>query len=210
MRSFLVLSLALSFGLSTAAAQATPQAQLRPRFGIAVGKSLVGGGDSRVLVDAGGFDVTGAGQAGFHIRGMAEWPLNSTAFAFRADFFHNRLHSRPNTCAVVGRTCATSALTDRTSGLTGSFVASLSPHARVSPYFLLGAGVFRSSLGTNPDPQSSDVVISRGGMGLGLQVGAGMRLRVLRQDFLLEWRYGQALNNTRGVAFMPLTAGIMF
>lgn len=181
-----------------------------PRFGIAVGQSLVGGGDSRVLVDAGGFDVTGAGQAGLHIRAMAEWPLHSTAFAFRAELFHNRLHSNPNTCAVVGRSCASSALTDRTTGLAGNFIASLNPNAGVSPYFLLGAGVFASSLGTNPDPQSRDVVIWRRGMGLGLQMGVGMRVRIQQRDFLVEWRYGQALNNTRGSAFMPLTVGIVF
>lgn len=181
-----------------------------PRFGIAVGQGFVGGGDSRVLVDAGGFNITGSGQAGVHVRGFAEWPLNSTAFAFRAELFHNRLHSNPNTCAVVGRSCATSALTDRTTGLTGNFVASLNSSAGVSPYFLFGAGVFASSLGTNPDPQSGDVVISRRGMGLGLQMGVGMRLRIQRRDFLVEWRYGQALNNTRGSAFMPLTVGIMF
>ena len=46
----------------------------RPRFGIAAGKSFVGGGDSRTLVDAGGFNVTGADQAGFHIRGVVEVP----------------------------------------------------------------------------------------------------------------------------------------
>lgn len=181
-----------------------------PRFGIAVGRSFVGGGDSRVLVDAGGFNVTGSGQAGVHLRGFAEWPLNSTAFTFRAEVFHNRLYSNPNTCAVVGRTCATSALTDRTTGLTGNFIASLNQNAGVSPSFLLGAGVFRSILGTNSDPQSRDVVITRGGMGLGLQMGLGMRVRIQRRDFLVEWRYGQALNNTRGSAFMPLTVGIVF
>jgi hypothetical protein len=185
------------------------QAQ-RPRFGIAAGKSFVGGNDSRILVDAGDFNVTGAGQAGFHIRGMAEWPLNSTAFAFRAEFFYNRLHSNPNSYAVVGSSTATTALSDRTGGVTGNFVASLRPHARVSPFFLFGAGVFGSSLGTNSDPRSRDVVISRGGMGLGLQMGVGMRVRIQQRDFLVEWRYGQALNNTRGVAFMPLTVGIMF
>lgn len=94
--------------------------------------------------------------------------------------------------------------------MTGNFVASLSPQARVSPYFLFGAGVFRSTLGTNSDPQSRDVVISRRGMGLGLQFGVGMRVRIQQRDFLLEWRYGQAVNNTRGSAFMPLTVGILF
>jgi hypothetical protein len=181
-----------------------------PRFGIAAGKSFVGGGDSRTLVDAGGFNVTGADQAGFHIRGMAEVPLNSAAFAFRAEVFYNALHSRPNTVAIVGSGSGAAALYDRTFGLAGSFVASLSSQARVSPYFLLGAGAFLSRLGTNPDPQSGQAVLTRSGMGLGLQTGVGLRVRAGRRSVLLEWRYGQALNNTRGVGFMALTVGVMF
>src|SRR5437899_1268521 len=99
-----------------------------PRFGIAIGKGLVAG-DSRVVVDAGNFNVTGAGQSGLHIRGTAEWPLSAPAFTFRAELFYNRLYSNPNTYAFVGDSIATAALTDRTAGLTGSFVAWLSPQA---------------------------------------------------------------------------------
>src|SRR5438034_6567767 len=152
------------------------QAQ-RVRFGLAAGTSLVGGGDSRTLVDAGGFNVTGADQAGFHIRGMAEVPLNSAAFAFRAEVFYNALHSRPNSVGIVGSGSGAAALYDRTLGLAGNFVASLNPPARVSPYFLLGAGAFLSWLGTNPDPWSNQAVLTRGGMGLGLQTGVGLSIR---------------------------------
>jgi hypothetical protein len=60
------------------------------------------------------------------------------------------------------------------------------------------------------DPQRGDVAISRNGMGLGLQTGVGVRFRIGQQSLLVDWRYGQALNNTRGVGFMPLTIGIMF
>ena len=182
----------------------------RPRFGIAAGKSFVGGGDSRTLVDADGFNVTGADQAGFHIRGMAEVPLNSAGFVFRAEVFYNTLHSRPNSVAIVGSGSGAAALYDRTFGLVGSFVASLNSPARVSPYFQLGAGAFTSRLGTNPDPQSTQPVLTRGGMGLGLQTGVGLRVRAGKRSVLLEWRYSQALNNTRGVGFMPLTLGVMF
>ncbi|MGE5802005.1 MAG: outer membrane beta-barrel protein [Gemmatimonadota bacterium] len=180
-----------------------------PRFGIAIGKGLPAG-DSRVVVDAGDHIVTGSGQAGMHIRGMLEWPLNSTAFAFRTEFFYNRLHSSSNTAAIVGDTVAKAALTDRTVGIMNSFVASLGPNAGVAPYFVVGAGVVKSSLGTNSDPQSNDVVTSRGGFGLGLQTGLGLRFRIKRTDLLVEWRYAQVLNNTRGAAYWPLTVGIRF
>lgn len=194
------------------AAVSTPfslQAQ-RARFGVAVGKSFVGGGDSRTLVDANGFNVTGADQAGFHIRAFAEVPISSPGFAFRGELFYNRLYSRPNSVAIVGSGTGAAALFDRTISVTGSFIGSLHPNAGVSPYFLLGAGAFLSTLGTNPDPQSSQVVMTRNGMGLGLQTGLGVRVRLGQQSLLLEWRYSQALNNTRGAGFMPLTVGIVF
>lgn len=151
------------------------QAQ-RARFGFAVGKSFVGGGDSRTLVNAGDFNVTGADQTGFHIRAFAEVPLNSPAFVFRGELFYNRLHSRPNSVAIVGS----------------------------------GTGAAASTLGTNPDPQSSQVVMTRSGMGPGLQTSIGMHVRLGQQSLLVEWRYSQALNNTRGAGFMPLTVGIVF
>jgi hypothetical protein len=185
------------------------QAQ-RTRFGFAVGKSFVGGGDSRTLVDVGDFNVTGADQTGFHIRAFAEVPVSSPGFVFRGELFYNRLHSRPNSWAIVGSGTGAAALFDRTIGLTGSFIGSLRPSARVSPYFVLGAGAFLSSLGTNPDPQSSQVILTRSGMGLGLQTGFGLRVRMGQRDFLVEWRYSQAMNNTRGAGFMPLTVGIVF
>ena len=53
-------------------------------------------------------------------------------------------------------------------------------------------------------------MLTRGGMGLGLQTGVGLSIRAGKRSVLLEWRYGQALNNTRGVGFMPLTLGVMF
>src|SRR5437773_6916636 len=140
------------------------QAQ-RARFGLAAGTSLVGGGDSRALVDAGGFNVTGADHAGFHVRGMAEVPLGSAAFAFRAELFYNSLHSRPNSVASVGSGSGAAALSDRTFRLTGNSAGSLIPHAGVSPYFHLGAGAFGSPLATNPDPRSRAAVAPRERMG---------------------------------------------
>jgi hypothetical protein len=182
----------------------------RVRFGVAAGTSWIGGADSRVLVDAGGFNVTGASQAGHHLRGFAEWPLNSGGLAFRAELFYNSLHSRPNTVAIVGSGSGSAALTDRTIGLTGNLIATVSPRARVSPYFAFGAGILASRLGTNSDPQSDQVAVTRGGMGLGLQTGLGLRFKVGGKNLLLDWRYVQALNNTRGAAFMPFTIGFQF
>jgi hypothetical protein len=47
-------------------------------------------------------------------------------------------------------------------------------------------------------------------MGLGLTAGAGIRVRVGRPELLLDWRYYQALYNTRGSSFMPLSIGLSF
>src|SRR5688500_4389081 len=176
----------------------TPLHAQRARYGIAVGKSFIGGGDSRTLIDINGDTATGAGRDGLHLRAFAEIPLSSPSFAFRGELFYNRLTSGSNTWAIVNGDIGKEALVDRTIGLTGSFIGALKPHASVSPYFLLGAGIFASHLGHNPDPQSNKVVSTRGGMGLGVQTGAGLRFRMGQRNLLLEWRYNQALNNMRG------------
>jgi hypothetical protein len=101
-------------------------------------------------------------------------------------------------------------LVDRTIGLTGSFVATTSPTARLAPYFALGAGLFTTGLGSNPDALATRPTRRDHGMGLGLVAGGGLRWRVGRPVLLLDWRYYQALHDTRGSSFMPLSVGIAF
>jgi hypothetical protein len=176
-----------------------------PHVGALIGRSLVGGGDSRTLVGSG---VTGADQAGLHLRAFADLPLERSPFSFRAELFYNRLTSGSNTfdAGVNGK----AALVDRTMGITGSFVATTSRSAGVAPYFSLGAGLFTTSLGHNPDELSSLVTETYNGMGLGLAAGAGVRVRLGGPHLLLDWRYYQALYNTRGSSFMPFSIGLAF
>ncbi len=128
-------------------AYAGPLAGQSPHVGLLLGRSLVGGSDSRTLV---GSSVTGADQDGVHVRGFAEFPLEGSPLSLQADLFYNRLTSGPNTfdAGVNGK----AALVDRTIGLTGSLVANTRRRSAVSPYFALGAGVFTTRLGHNPDP----------------------------------------------------------
>jgi hypothetical protein len=93
----------------------TPLLAQSPSFGFLVGPSLVGGGDSRVLVGSG---VTGGDQPGLHLRAFADLPLEA------------------------------------------------------SPYVSLGAGLFTTSLGHNPDVLSTTVTETYRGMGfMPLSVG---------------------------------------
>jgi hypothetical protein len=182
-----------------------PIAAQAPNFGMFLGRSLVGGGDSRVLVGSG---VTGGDQAGLHLRGFVDLPLEATPFSFRTELFYNRLTSGSNTydVSVNGK----AALVDRTAGLTGSFVASTRRHARVAPYFSFGAGLFTTTLGHNPEVGSPIVTETYSGMGLGLVAGGGLRIRMGRPTLLLDWHYYQALYNTRGSSFMPISIGVGF
>ncbi len=197
-RSFFVLLALPLFPFSTLFAQ-------RPSFGGFIGYSLVGGGDSRTLVGSG---VSGADQAGLHLRGYADFPLESSSFNLRTELFYNRLTSGSNTYDdnVNGK----AALRDETVGLTGSFVATTSRTAKVAPYFSLGAGVFGTTLGHNPDPSSATVTETYSGMGLGLVAGGGLRIHVGRPTLQIDWHYYQALYNTRGSSFMPLSVGFGF
>jgi hypothetical protein len=183
----------------------TPVVAQNPSFGFLIGHSFVGGGDSRTLVGSG---VSGGDQAGLHLRAFADLPLEASPFSFRGELFYNRLTSGPNTydAGVNGK----AALIDRTTGLTGSFVAATSRNRAVAPYFSLGAGLFTTMLGHNPDGFSTTVTEEYRGMGLGLVAGGGLRVRLGRPTLLLDWRYYQALYNTRGSSFMPISVGIGF
>jgi hypothetical protein len=174
-------------------------------WGVLVGRSLVGGGDSRTLV---GSAVTGADQAGVHLRAFAEFPLEASPFSLTAELFYNRLTSGPNTydAGVDGK----AALLDQSVGLTGSLVATPHRRAAVAPYFALGAGLFTSRLGHNPDPLSTRITSTYRGMGLGLVAGGGLRFRLGRPTLLVDWRYYQGLYNTRGSSFMPFSLGVAF
>lgn len=195
--------------LLAAPAALTAQQTVRPSFGLLVGSSLVGGGDSRTAVPVDGGVVTGGDQAGLHLRGFADFPIPGSAISVRTELFYNRLSSNGNSSDV--RVNAPTALRDKTVGLNGAFVASTSRTAAVAPYFALGAGVFATTLGTNPDALSTTVTRHVSGMGLGLTAGMGLRVRLRHgPSLLLDWRYYQAMYNTRGSAFMPISIGASF
>ena len=88
----------------------TVQAQ-RPEIGIAIGRGLVGGADSRELVGVGGELTTGGDLPGWHVRAFAEWPL-ATKLAFRTEIFGNWLRSGTTTLVVVQGTAVVPAQTD--------------------------------------------------------------------------------------------------
>ena len=182
------------------------QAQ-RANFGVLVGHSFVGGGDGRALIQTGAGALTGADQAGLHLRAFADFPVSNTPLSLRLDAFYNRMTSGSNTFASVNDQIAQAARVDRTLGLVGSFVVSTSRTATVAPYASLGAGLFTSDL----EGQVAGIPVTTSGMGLGLAAGGGVVVRLRAgPSLLLDWRYHQALNNTRGASFMPLSLGVRF
>ena len=155
----LILSLQLS--------AITPLVAQHPSFGFLIGRSLVGGGDSRALVAN---SVTGGDQPGPHFPAFADLPVETTAFSVRAELFYNKLTSGSNTYDALG---GKAALVDRTAGLTGGFVATLGRQHTVSPYFSLGAGVFTTTLGHNPEGNSSQVTEEFSGSFMPFSIGLG-------------------------------------
>ena len=182
----------------------------RAQFGGLVGYSIVGGNDSRTASDHGLGPVTGGDQAGLHLRVLFDVPMNPTLLTFRTELFYNRLTSGPNSFALTGEGGAQAARVDQTVGLTESFVGTTSRTAGIAPYFSLGAGVFASTLRYKPDGTTTVASATLGGMGMGLVAGAGLRIRMGGPDLLIDWRYFQGLNHTRGSAFMPLALGLVW
>lgn len=180
-------------------------------FGMSAGASAVGGSSSRVLVTApGNLEVTGAGQTGFHVRGIASYALENAPVDLRAELFYNRLRSEPNTFSMIGGENALSALTDDVLGLNMNVVAMTNREGAVAPFALIGAGLYRTRLGTNADPADDepDVFTSQTSAGFGL--GGGLEFRWGERRILLEARFQQSLGNGRGSAFIPITLGVIF
>ena len=154
--------------------------------------------------------IAGAGRAGLHLRGFVDVPLSPSALSFRGELFYNYLSSGTNTYRVVGSETVPAARSDRTLGITGSFVATLMSRAAISPTFSLGAGLFKSSLTYEPDPMGEGSTRRLGSIGPGVLLGAGLRIRTGGPTLLIDWRYYQGLHATRGSPFMPLSIGVAF
>lgn len=180
-------------------------------FGISAGASAVGGSSSRVLVTApGNLEITGAGQTGFHVRGIASYALGNAPVDLRAELFYNRLRSGPNTFATIGTESAPAALTDDVLGLNMNVVAITNREGAVAPFALIGAGLYRTRLGTSADPADEDPEVFTSQTSAGFGLGGGFEFRWGERRILLEARFQQSLGNGRGSAFIPITLGVIF
>ncbi len=198
-RHSLLLLAAISLVPTLATAQST-------RVGVSGGLNFVGGGASRIGVDIEGTTVTGADRQGEYVSAFLERHGDAGPLGMRLEAFYSRLTSGRQTWSPKGRP----ALRDETFGAVATLVYSLRSGSDLTPYTLLGAGLYATSLGTNPDPSASTVSQTARGMGLGMHVGAGLEWQLRRTHFFAEWRFQQALHQTRGGAFMPFVLGVKF
>jgi opacity protein-like surface antigen len=175
-------------------------------FGISGGLNFGGGAASKVAVDIAGIPVTGADGPGQFLSAFVERRHSGSLFSMRLEAFYSRLSSGPKSSSALGR----AALRDNTIGLALTLRHDLRGGSGLRPYGLLGAGVYASMLGTNPDPAATNVSESRSAMGLGMHVGAGLEWKLGGQTLFTELRFHQALHQRRGGAFMPLAVGIKF
>lgn len=175
-------------------------------LGIAGGLNFGGGSASNLAVDVGGIPVTGADGPGQYISAFVERRHSGSLLSMRLEAFYSRLSSGPKSSSTLGR----AALRDNTVGLASTLRHDLHGGTTLKPYGLLGAGVYASMLGTNPDPSATTVSETRNSMGLGMHVGAGLEWKVGGRTMFTELRLHQALHQGRGAAFMPLVVGIRF
>jgi hypothetical protein len=175
-------------------------------IGVAGGLNFVGGGSSKIAVDVGGLPVTGGDRQGGFFAAFLERRTDGSPASMRLELFHGRLTSGPKSGNGLGR----AALQDFTYGAAATMAYSLSSGTGIRPYTLLGAGLYATSLGTNAVPGATEVTETRRGIGLGLHLGLGAEWRVSRTRMFAEWRYQQALHETRGSAFMPFIVGLKF
>jgi hypothetical protein len=170
----------------------------------------VGGSDTGTAIDVGGFNITGASQAGINLQARLEAPIALPALAWLAAIEYNRLTSKPGTGVALRPVGARAALTDQTFAITSSLVIGKQAGGALTPYVVMGGGLHLTRLGTNADPEAERVTEAHWGLGPGIHAGAGLRFGVGRHHVHVEWRYAQALNHTRGSSYMPLAVGVMF
>lgn len=199
-KSFTLMMVALASVLPAGAAAQTTS------VGVAGGMNFVGGGSSKIAVDIGGLPITGGDRQGQYFSAFLERRTESVPTSLRLELFYSRLTSGPQTSNALGR----AALRDVTYGAAATMAYSLRSGSGPKPYALLGAGIYATSLGTNAVAGATEVTQTRNGMGLGLHVGLGMEWRVSGAQMFTEWRYQQALHQTRGSAFMPFVVGVKF
>lgn len=174
--------------------------------GVAGGLNFVGGGSSKTAVDIGGSPVTGGDRQGQFFTAFLERRTDAIPTSLRLEVFYSRLTSGPQSANALGR----AALKDFTYGAAATMAYSLRSGTGIRPFALLGAGLYATSLGTNAIASATEVTETRRGVGLGLHVGVGAEWQVSRATMFSEWRYQQALHQTRGSAFMPLIVGLKF
>ncbi|MGH7629512.1 MAG: hypothetical protein ACREOF_08975 [Gemmatimonadales bacterium] len=143
---------------------------------------------------------------------LPTWAIAATPLSIRLDAFYNRLTTGPQTVGFVDGQFAPTARVDRTLGLAGSLVAATSHSAAVAPYVSLGAGFFVSHLNGDVAGSGAGLTpVTLDAVGLGVAAGGGVALRFWSgPQVLVDWRYHQALTNTRGGGFMPLSIGLRF
>ncbi len=171
------------------------------------GYSVPGGNQSLVAVANRDSRMTGADQAGLHVRGSFERRVAGAA-GLRIEGFYNRLTSNDGTFAVVNGETLPTATNDQSVGLFAMGVVHTSRSGRGSPYLLLGGGPMMSRLHRDSSVQATG--FTRTALGLGVSGGIGIAYRALGLTLRNEVRYAQSVSGVRGSAFFPLSVGVQF
>jgi hypothetical protein len=161
--------------------------------------------------------IRGAEDGVFNVMLGASRPLAGSALMARVELLYNRAVSSPhpsNACLPPPFICVTDrsrpALHDE------SFAADLGlqwdalPSKAWSPYLLTSLGAMNSRLGWSRDSSSGHVDQSKSTYGAFAAVGAGMRHRIGRHEYFVEYRRHYTWLSLYGSTSVPFSVGFRF
>jgi hypothetical protein len=203
--------------------QVTAQQTARWRWSLAVGPSLAFRNNRRVPQSDGdrySFRLSepiirGAEDGVFNVMLGASRPLAGSALITRVELLYDRAVSspRPHSACLPGAPLACyerPALRDEQFAVDLGFEWDALPGKSHSLYLLTTAGAMNSRLGWSRDPSSGHVDDSKSTYGAFAAVGAGLRNRIGKHEYFMEYRRHHMWYSLYGSTAVPFSVGFRF
>lgn len=213
-----MLLITIAVALLPIALASTPlgaQAAISPaqaRWTIAAGPSETVASGSPIWTADSAQPLVGPAGDGFHAAIGVVRAIPRSALEFHVQVQYNRVSGGPATYVAVeyGSGLARMALRAESYALLSGLTWRAFTDRRWTPYLVTAAGIYRTSLGTNPNDQEARVSHTYGITNPGVNAGGGIALRFGTREGFFEVRRHELLGNGQGGSYVPLSFGMRF
>jgi hypothetical protein len=160
--------------------------------------------------------IRGADDGVFNVMLGASRPVAGSALIARVELLYNRAasSSRPSNACLPSFVCllnhARPALRDEAFAADVGLEWDALPSKSWSPYLVTTLGVMNSRLGWSRDPSSGRVDEGKSTYGAFAGVGAGVRHRIGKHEYFMEYRRHHTWYSLYGSTSVPFSVGFRF